>query len=104
MKPIENNTEKLQAEKRTIVTRLPGDETDGPRSSSVSLSEWFLQIAHKNCLGSEGQSGTCMFNFECQQEHGEVVGACLDGFLFGACCHLPSNPSSESPSAQSTTQ
>ena len=28
-----------------------------------------------------------MFNFQCQQQHGEVVGACLDGFLFGACCH-----------------
>ena len=29
-----------------------------------------------------------MFNFECQQQKGTVVAPCLDGFLFGACCHL----------------
>ena len=50
----------------------------------------FLQIAHKTCRGPEGQWGTCMFNFECQQhDGGQVVGACLDRFLFGACCYLP---------------
>jgi hypothetical protein len=31
-----------------------------------------------------------MFNYECAQRQGEVVGACMDGFLFGACCQLPS--------------
>lgn len=30
-----------------------------------------------------------MFNHECTQRQGEVVGACMDGFLFGACCQLP---------------
>lgn len=30
-----------------------------------------------------------MFNHECVQRGGEVVGACMDGFLFGACCQLP---------------
>lgn len=30
-----------------------------------------------------------MFNHECTQRNGEVVGACMDGFLFGACCQLP---------------
>ncbi|XP_037049318.1 serine protease filzig isoform X2 [Bradysia coprophila] len=30
----------------------------------------------------------CMFNHECTQRQGEVVGACMDGFLFGACCQL----------------
>ncbi|KAK9873963.1 hypothetical protein WA026_002314 [Henosepilachna vigintioctopunctata] len=30
-----------------------------------------------------------MFNHECIQRQGELVGACMDGFLFGACCHLP---------------
>lgn len=30
-----------------------------------------------------------MFNHECAQRNGEVVGACMDGFLFGACCQLP---------------
>ncbi|XP_011186964.1 serine protease filzig [Zeugodacus cucurbitae] len=32
----------------------------------------------------------CMFNHECAQRNGEVVGACMDGFLFGACCQIPS--------------
>lgn len=32
----------------------------------------------------------CMFNYECTRRNGEVVGACMDGFLFGACCRLPS--------------
>ncbi|EDW01783.1 GH20266 [Drosophila grimshawi] len=31
----------------------------------------------------------CMFNHECAQRDGEVVGACMDGFLFGACCQIP---------------
>ncbi|XP_055379606.1 serine protease filzig [Condylostylus longicornis] len=30
-----------------------------------------------------------MFNHECAQRNGEVVGACMDGFLFGACCQVP---------------
>ena len=30
-----------------------------------------------------------MFNYECTRRKGEVVGACMDGFLFGACCQLP---------------
>lgn len=35
-----------------------------------------------------------MFNYECSQKSGEVVGTCLDGFLFGACCQLPSSEDS----------
>lgn len=31
-----------------------------------------------------------MFNYECTRRNGQVVGACMDGFLFGACCQLPS--------------
>ncbi|XP_057330324.1 serine protease filzig [Microplitis mediator] len=42
----------------------------------------------------------CMFNYECGQRNGQVVGACMDGFLFGACCQLP--PSSISSSLLST--
>ncbi|KAJ8961648.1 hypothetical protein NQ317_014269, partial [Molorchus minor] len=34
-------------------------------------------------------SSVCMFNHECIQRNGNVVGACMDGFLFGACCQLP---------------
>lgn len=35
----------------------------------------------------------CMFNYQCTQSNGEVVGACMDGFLFGACCQLPAKQS-----------
>ena len=35
----------------------------------------------------------CMFNYECSRRKGEVVGACMDGFLFGACCQLPTRES-----------
>ncbi|XP_034178491.2 transmembrane serine protease filzig [Osmia lignaria lignaria] len=37
----------------------------------------------------------CMFNYECSRRNGKVVGACMDGFLFGACCQLPSKISSD---------
>lgn len=36
-----------------------------------------------------------MFNYECAQRKGEVIAACMDGFLFGACCLLP--PGSQIP-------
>ncbi|CAH0716954.1 unnamed protein product, partial [Brenthis ino] len=39
----------------------------------------------------------CMFNHECVQRGGEVVGACMDGFLFGACCQLPLDSQSHFP-------
>ncbi|XP_049882452.1 serine protease filzig [Pectinophora gossypiella] len=39
----------------------------------------------------------CMFNHECVQRGGEVVGACMDGFLFGACCQLRSDSQSHIP-------
>ena len=35
------------------------------------------------------EPAVCMFNYECTRRNGEVVGACMDGFLFGACCKLP---------------
>nr|XP_033340000.1 serine protease filzig [Megalopta genalis] len=38
----------------------------------------------------------CMFNYECSQRNGQVVGACMDGFLFGACCQLPPKASGSS--------
>lgn len=37
----------------------------------------------------------CMFNHECAQRGGIVVGACMDGFLFGACCQVSSKLNSE---------
>ncbi|KAJ9592972.1 hypothetical protein L9F63_015342, partial [Diploptera punctata] len=41
--------------------------------------------------------GICMFNYECAARSGEVVGACMDGFLFGACCRLPAGHTFELP-------
>lgn len=38
-----------------------------------------------------------MFNHECVQRGGEVVGACMDGFLFGTCCQLKSDSQSHMP-------
>ncbi|XP_045508324.1 serine protease filzig [Colias croceus] len=39
----------------------------------------------------------CMFNHECAKRGGEVVGSCMDGFLFGACCQLKSDSQSHIP-------
>ncbi|KAL0852583.1 hypothetical protein ABMA27_016933 [Loxostege sticticalis] len=39
----------------------------------------------------------CMFNHECVQRGGAVVGTCMDGFLFGACCQLKSDSQSHIP-------
>ncbi|KPI96543.1 Serine proteinase stubble [Papilio xuthus] len=39
----------------------------------------------------------CMFNHECTLRGGEVVGTCMDGFLFGACCQLKSDSQSHIP-------
>ncbi|KAF6204080.1 hypothetical protein GE061_002420 [Apolygus lucorum] len=50
------------------------------------------RIAPKGCkdLTSQGKAhGVCMFNYECTKKNGTVVGSCMDGFLFGACCRLP---------------
>ena len=45
------------------------------------------------------EPGICMFNYECAAREGEVVGACMDGFLFGACCRLPPGQTVELPDA-----
>ena len=55
----------------------------------------------------------CMFNYECFKSKGTVLGTCIDGFLFGACCRLPSIKtnlvdnfvvSSSQPEIDTTTQ
>ncbi|XP_018337986.1 PREDICTED: mucin-5AC isoform X1 [Trachymyrmex septentrionalis] len=46
----------------------------------------------------------CMFNYECTRRNGEVVGACMDGFLFGACCQLPPKSSMNSNDNLSSTE
>lgn len=46
----------------------------------------------------------CMFNYECTRRNGEVVGACMDGFLFGACCQLPPKSSTNGSNDPSDTE
>lgn len=41
-----------------------------------------------------------MFNYECYKRKGTVLGTCIDGFLFGACCLLPD----ESAAGESSTK
>merc|ERR1712088_551770 len=52
-----------------------------------------LDISHDPCLIND-EPGTCMFNSECFKRKGIVLGACRDGFLFGACCAINPNASS----------
>lgn len=44
-----------------------------------------------------------MFNHECSQRNGQVVGACMDGFLFGACCQLTAGSAGELMDSESVT-
>ncbi|XP_017303826.1 serine proteinase stubble-like, partial [Diaphorina citri] len=50
------------------------------------------RIVPKSCKDytspSKSNTGVCMFNYECTQNGGSVVGSCIHGFLFGACCKL----------------
>ena len=52
-----------------------------------------LDISHDPCSIND-EPGTCMFNSECFKRKGIVLGACRDGFLFGACCAINPNASS----------
>ncbi|KAJ3649176.1 hypothetical protein Zmor_020931 [Zophobas morio] len=49
----------------------------------------------RKSTSSLGGPSICMFNHECSQRNGQVVGACMDGFLFGACCQLPAGAMGE---------
>ncbi|XP_063237620.1 serine protease filzig [Bacillus rossius redtenbacheri] len=55
------------------------------------------RIVPKPCHSRSGQQGICMFNYECTQRNGEVVSACVDGFLFGSCCRLPDGATFQLP-------
>ena len=47
-----------------------------------------------------------MFNSECQKQNGNVLGVCLDGFLFGVCCQIDSKVTqsmTEAPSQNKIT-
>ncbi|XP_050315720.1 serine protease filzig isoform X2 [Anthonomus grandis grandis] len=71
----------------------------GERSGTRGARKLFggYRITPKFCKATRtpvnppGGPNICMFNHECTIRSGEVVGACMDGFLFGACCQLPSD-------------
>nr|XP_045618585.1 mucin-2-like [Procambarus clarkii] len=62
---------------------------DAHELANVNPGHRQLKIEPRSCVGPQGQPGSCMFNFECYQLEGKVVGTCIDGFLFGACCQAP---------------
>lgn len=43
------------------------------------------RISNKSCRVA-GQSGLCMFVWECIKKDGRHMGMCMDGFMFGSCC------------------
>lgn len=59
----------------------------GYRIVPRSCKDASVDTSYKN--DAETGSGVCMFNYECTQLGGTVVGSCVDVFLFGACCRLP---------------
>ncbi|CAA9993058.1 unnamed protein product [Nesidiocoris tenuis] len=100
-----------------LPTGIPWSRSDtesqaAPESAQVRIRRKFggYRIAPKSCkdLTSHGKgTGLCMFNYECSKKNGTVVGSCMDGFLFGACCRLPPGTnfiSMEIPSKGTVTQ
>lgn len=77
----------------------------GYRIVPRACKEAVTDTSYKNDAGGGG-GGVCMFNFECTQLGGSVVGSCVDVFLFGACCRLPAGarvPTVEQSSGPSST-
>jgi len=51
---------------------------------TFSFPEGFA-ISPRSCRVA-GESGTCMFVWECLKTDGQHLGMCMDGFMFGSCC------------------
>ena len=49
------------------------------------FSEDIHSFARQTCQVA-GESGTCMFVWECLKTEGKHLGMCMDGFMFGSCC------------------
>lgn len=61
-----------------------------PRACKDAETSFKNHVVPAEGSGSgRGGGGVCMFNYECTQLGGTVVGSCVDVFLFGACCRLP---------------
>ena len=46
-----------------------------------------------------------MFHYECRSKGGEVIEACIDGFMFGVCCEIKKGvkPAKEDGGSKTTT-
>ncbi|KAG8190283.1 hypothetical protein JTE90_025795 [Oedothorax gibbosus] len=49
-----------------------------------------IKIRPEACTNAIGDKGTCMFVWQCIKNDGVQLGPCVDRFLVGACCALPS--------------
>ncbi|XP_064471729.1 serine protease filzig-like isoform X2 [Ornithodoros turicata] len=67
--------------------------------STASWRRW--TISKSRCEGVQGETGICMFNWDCIRKDGIVLSTCMDGFLLGACCKLPEEDTLTSPSSWS---
>lgn len=51
------------------------------------LSGKALKISKKPCTDPSGKNGICTFKWDCINNNGTLMGTCVDGFIFGTCCH-----------------
>ncbi|PRD23168.1 UNVERIFIED_CONTAM: Sb [Trichonephila clavipes] len=51
-----------------------------------------LKISKKPCSDPIGRKGICTFKWDCINHNGTLMGTCMDGFIFGTCCHYDYDP------------
>lgn len=64
-----------------------------------SLSAATIKIRPEPCTNAVGDSGTCMFVWQCIKQEGVQLGPCVDRFLVGTCCRLPDEADNLVPGA-----
>ncbi|CAO1413529.1 unnamed protein product [Diamesa hyperborea] len=67
---------------------IAGDRESRKLFGGYKITPKFCTVVKSSKADSHGPT-ICMFNHECVERKGEVMGACMDGFLFGTCCKLP---------------
>jgi len=82
-------------------------KVDGEKTRQSRTREGFHQskaITPSSCK-VDGQTGHCMFVWECMKTKGTHLGMCMDGFMFGSCCIVEGNDDiNKLDSGQQTTQ
>ncbi|CAG0887163.1 unnamed protein product [Cyprideis torosa] len=82
-----------------FITPFAYGESRGLFDRGFSLFRRFSLRSNSCTSSSSGELGTCVFNYECIRKRGRIIGTCIDGFLFGACCHFPPAPTSPKPTS-----